>query len=69
MSDEIIPLLYRLDGKLDSLTEEVRRHFQDDKEDFADIRGSLKAVEKKTWWLTGIVASIGFITGKLTGKF
>ncbi len=62
-------LLHEMNGKLDQVINQLERHFDDDNRNFADVRSSLKAVEKKTYWLTGVVGTLAFVAGKLTGKF
>ena len=68
MSDDS-NLLHEMNGKLDQVIASFDRHFDDDNRNFAEIRSGLKAVEKKTYWLTGIVGALAFVAGKLTGKF
>ena len=68
MSDDS-NLLHEMSGKLDQLIASISRHFDDDNRNFTDIRNNLKSVEKKTYWLTGVVGALAFVAGKLTGKF
>ena len=68
MSDES-NLLHEMNGKLDQVIRALERHFNDDDRNFTDVRNGLKAVEKKTYWLTGVVGALAFVAGKLTGKF
>ena len=62
-------LLHEMNGKLDQVIGSIERHFDDDNRNFADVRTALRAVEKKTYWLTGVVGALAFVAGKLTGKF
>jgi hypothetical protein len=71
MSDasEDIRLLHEMNGKLDRIIVSFDQHLRDDNHRFDTVGDDIKSLEKKTYWLTGIVAAIAVIGGKLVGKF
>lgn len=65
MSDEVQRTLGRVESKLDALVETMIRHLDDDKENFASVKGRVSKMEKKIYWFSGAWAAAGAIAAYL----
>lgn len=50
--------LGRIEGKLDSLTDMMGQHFEDDKTSFSEIRHDVNKINKKMIFGSGFIAAI-----------
>jgi len=49
----------RVEGKIDSLLDALKQHFDDDRVNFGDIEKRINGIEHKVYWFTGAWAVVG----------
>jgi hypothetical protein len=60
-SPEIQRSLGRIEGQLETLAEEIRQHFKDDKTNFAAVESDIKKLERKVYYASGFVGALVFL--------
>ena len=61
MSDDTQRMLGTVIGKLDSLTDLMQNHLEDDRRNFGTIEHRVGKIERKIYWFSGAWAAIGAI--------
>lgn len=73
MNDDIQRSLGRVEGKLDSLRQDILRHFEDDKENFGSLQTRLRDVENNVHTgrtVTAFIASfVTMMASSVVGYF
>lgn len=53
--------LGRVEGKIDSLLEALKEHFEDDRENFSAMEKRIAGIEHKVYWFSGAWATVGAV--------